>query len=518
MKRPPFASDHDAEASVYVSGRPGLAAGNPESMSPGVRRRRAFTLVFLTLLIPGTAQLAVGNKRLGRTGIRAWLSLLAAAAVLALAFLVSRSLVLGLFGRSWFLTLVQWVLLGFAALWAVLFLDAWRLGQPGSLVINARRWFTGLTSALLVVTSGGLVYAANNVGAGRDALNSLFQGNRAVDSTDGRYNVLFLGGDSGKNRVGTRPDSIQLVSIDDDNGRAVMFGFSRDTENINFREGSVMKRLMPEGWNCGDECLLNGLYTWAQDNRDKFPAGEQDPGVLATREAVEALTGLDVHYYAMVDLQGFSKMIDALGGLDVNVQKRTPIGGGTSPITGWIKPGQQHLDGKHALWYARSREGSTNYERMARQRCVMTAMAQQLDPRTVVLRFQDIAKASTGVIRTDLPQSELGYFADLALKTRSQKIRSVNFVPPLIKPWDYDPKAIRSTVRSAIASSEASKEKPRPATKTGTATAAQGAKAAPKPPTSAGQGQSAPGSAAVAPSPGGKAVEADASSVCSASS
>ena len=69
--------------------------------------------------------------------------------------------------------------------------------------------------------------------------------------------------------------------------------------------------------------------------------------------------GLPVHYYVMVDLRGFQKMVDAVGGLDVTVQRRTPIGGGTSRIVGWIEPGRPAaLDGYHALWYARSREGS----------------------------------------------------------------------------------------------------------------------------------------------------------------
>ena len=89
----------------------------------------------------------------------------------------------------------------------------------------------------------------------------------------------------------------------------------------------------------------------------------------------------------------------------------------------------------------------------------MTAMLQQLDPQTVIFKFQDLAAASTGVIRTDLPESELGRFADLALKAKEQKIKSVNFVPPLLKPWSYDPAVITSTVSSTIAASEKSAQK-----------------------------------------------------------
>jgi LCP family protein required for cell wall assembly len=502
-----------AETGVYLSQRSSAALVDGDDLTPRMRRRRAFTLVLLTLLLPGSAQLVAGRRGLGRFALRVWFSLAALVVLMGLVFLLSQSLAIGVLGRGWVLTALQWLLAGFAVLWAVLFVDAWRLGRPATLRLATRRWLTGVTAALLVVTSGGLVYAASSVGAGRDAMNALFQGNQAVGAVNGRYNILLLGADSGRDRVGTRPDSIQLVSIDAESGSAVTFGFSRDTENINFRPGSTMARLMPEGWNCGDECLLNGLYTWAENNAAKFPAGTQSPGVLATREAVEALSGLAIQYYVMVDLQGFKKMVDAVGGLDINVKYRTPIGGGTSRITGWIEPGPQHLDGYHALWYARSRQGSTNYERMARQRCVMTAMAEQLDPQTVLLRFQKIAGATSGLIRTDLPQSELGRFADLAMKTRTHKIRGVNFVPPLIKPWDYDADVITSTVQGTIKASE----------KAADATAKGAAKGTPSGPSSAttAKPKAKPGSGTAVLDPAkaaGNAAEGDLSSVCSASS
>jgi anionic cell wall polymer biosynthesis LytR-Cps2A-Psr (LCP) family protein len=153
-------------------------------------------------------------------------------------------------------------------------------------------------------------------------------------------------------------------------------------------------------------------------------------------------------------MNGFRALIDALGGLEITVIRRTPIGGGTSAVSDYIEPGRQRLDGYRALWYARSREGSSNYERMARQRCVMSAMADQIDPRTLALRFGDIAAASTGVLRTDIPQSELGNFAELALKTRAQKITGVNFVPPLIQPWDFDQEEMHGMVEDALEASE----------------------------------------------------------------
>ena len=480
--------------------QPGRTMPDVSAMSPRLRRRRAFTLVLLTLVLPGSAQLAAGSRRLGRLGLRAWLVLWAAALLWGFAFLFDRSLALGLVGRAWFLAVVEWVLVAYAVLWAVLFADAWRLARPRRLSVDTRRLLAAVTVVAMVVACGAMAWASRSVAAARAAVSAVFAGSTTVEPTDGRYNILLLGADSGKDRVGTRPDSIQLVSIDVETGRAVAFGFSRDTENIDFRRGSVMRRLMPGGWNCGDSCLLNGLYTWATDHRTQFPAGVRNPGVLATEEAVEALSGLDVHYYVMVDLRGFRKMIDALGGLDITVGRKTPIGGGTSPIVGWIQPGRQHLDGYHALWYARSRAGSTNYERMARQRCVTTAMLEQLDPQSVLLRFQKIASASSGLIQTDVPQSQLGYFADLALKARSQKIRSVNFVPPLMKPWDYRASFVTGTVRSTITASERAKEEPKPVSTASATTAPTATRSAGSPnPTAPGAVSTARATATATP-------------------
>ena len=508
MSRPP-AYARAAEDDLHRVEREPRRTLDADLLPPRHRRRRAYTLVLLTLLLPGSAQLAAGHRGLGRVALRVWLCLVGLAVLTVLGLLVGRTTVLGLLARGPVLGGIQALLWAWAALWAVLFVDAWRLGRPGTLLAGVRRSLTAVTAALLVVTSGGLVYAATAVGSGRAALGAVFRGSTAVDATNGRYNILLLGADTGRNRVGTRPDSIQLASVDARTGRTVTFGFARDTENINFLPGSVMRRLMPQGWNCGDQCLLNALYTWAEDHRSEFPAGTTNPGVLATREAVEALSGLKVSYYVMIDLKGFQQMVDAMGGLDVNVVRRTPIGGGSSPILGWIEPGRQHLDGRHALWYARSRTGSTNYERMARQRCVMTAMAQQLNPQTVLLRFQEIASATSGVLQTDLPQSELARFAELATKARSHKIVSVNFVPPLIKPWDYDPRVVTSTVASTIRASEKAKDK---------ASTTKAARASAGPAT----GGAADAKPAVAKAPvdpkdaGGPPAEQDLASVCAA--
>lgn len=82
-------------------------------------------------------------------------------------------------------------------------------------------------------------------------------------------------------------------------------------------------------------------------------------------------------------------------------------------------------------------------------------MLHQLSPQTVITKFEALAKAGTELVQTDLPASELGTFADLALKARSQKISSVSFVPPAIETYDPDIDKIRSMIADAIEKSEA---------------------------------------------------------------
>lgn len=214
-----------------------------------------------------------------------------------------------------------------------------------------------------------------------------------------------------------------------------------------------MHEQFPNGFNC-DGCYLNGVYTWAADHPELFP-GVKDPGIEATTQAVEEVTGLPISYYALIDLRGFRELVDATGGVTIKVAERIPIGGVGGPITGWIEPGRQHLDGFQTLWYARSRATSNDYSRMARQKCVMNAMLHQLDPQTVVRNFGPIAEAGKQVVSTSIPSSELATFVDLALKAKSMPMSSVSFVPPKIDAGDPDWAKIRSMVSEALSKSEA---------------------------------------------------------------
>jgi hypothetical protein len=112
------------------------------------------------------------------------------------------------------------------------------------------------------------------------------------------------------------------------------------------------------------------------------------------------------------------------------------------------------LTGFETQWYARARQGSDDYSRMARQKCVMSAMLDQISPQTMLRNFSKIAKASSEMVSTSIPASEVGQFADLAIKAKGQKVATLSLVPPLVNTGNPDIDLIQAKVAEAIDRSE----------------------------------------------------------------
>ncbi|NNG20232.1 LCP family protein [Naumannella sp. ID2617S] len=422
--------------------------------SDGLRLRRGLGYLGMTVAVPGSAQLAAGNRQLGRWAVRVWAGLLVLLGAWLLLFLVNRGAAIAIIAFKP-LTVLITLLIGAAGIgWAVLMLDAWRISNPPELARRHRLGFGLLSLVLAFGLGGGMIASASVVNAQGDLIGSVFSGGGDTQVKAGRYNVLLLGGDAGDGREGLRPDSMTVASIDARTGRTVLFSLPRNLEDVEFPADSPMKKLYPDKFSCaGHECLLNAVYTKATEHKELYP-GVRDPGAQATIEAIEWVTGLDINYYALIDLNGFKALIDAVGGISIDVNKPVPVGGGSTEVKRYIQPGKGvRMDGNNALWFARSRHDSTDYERMARQKCVMHAMLNQLDPMTVLTKFNGIAAAGKEVVETNVPASETDKLIDLAMRTRSTKIASVSFVPPLVQPGKPDFGVIRETVRTRIAQS-----------------------------------------------------------------
>lgn len=418
--------------------------------SQRVKFRRALTLIVFTLLMPGSAQLLMGNRRVGRIALRIWLSVIGVGVLLGILAVTSRTAIFWLASFGPLLLLGRWFLV-FAALgWVYLILDAWRLGAPLQLARRQRLWMTGLNSGLCLGVGAVMFFAAHLVSVQSGVLDTVFVSKTVSGPKDGRYNVLLLGGDSGKGREGLRPDSLTVASIDAKTGKSVLIGLPRNLQDVPFPEDSIMGKHFPRGFTWG-EGELNAVNTWATNNKNLFPEmPNRSAGVQATISAVEAITGLDINYYAMVNLKGFSSLVDAVGGVTLNVKEKTAIGGIGSPIRGYIPAGKHKLTGDQTLWYARSRVNNDDWSRMGRQKCVMSAMLHQLSPQKVLFNAQAIAESGSNLVTTDIPARQLGSFMDLALKARAQKISTVSLVPPAIYTGNPDYEKVRRMIRNAF--------------------------------------------------------------------
>lgn len=432
----------------------GRGYGDRSLDSPRVRFRRALALCGMTVVAPGSAQYAVGRRWVGEVALVAWVCLLVCGGVVAWRFKTNRSAMLDLLTDTDVLLAARLGVALVAIAWIALLIDAWRLAKPFTLNLVRGGVVMVVNTAIVLGVGASAVVASQAIDAPRQVIKEVFTATKTSAPLQGRYNILLIGSDSGKDRIGIRPDSLTVASIDADTGRTVLVSLPRNLQNVPFRKNSPMHTLYPNGYNCGSECLINAVHTAAAGRKDLYPDSD-DPGLDATVDAVEGATNLKINYFVMVNLKGFRSLIDAVGGVEVNVKSRIAKFGTTTVYKQqYIEPGKRVLNGEDALWYARSRYMTDDYVRMGRQKCLMKYMADQLSPQKVVFNAQEIAASSKRLLRTNMPAKELGQFADLALKSRGERVGTVSLVPPEVNVVVPDFDQIHRMIAKAIKKSE----------------------------------------------------------------
>lgn len=260
------------------------------------------------------------------------------------------------------------------------------------------------------------------------------------DPWDGkdRVNLLLLGADSTDTRVGVRTDTVMVASIDTRTGNTSLFALPRNTQHMPFPEDSPLSQIYPDGFVDPDgidgESYLYAMYENVAQNPEVPPniLGETDYfGADVLKLSTGEALGLTIDYFVMINIEGFTALVEALGGITVNVNERVPMGGNTDrgikPFA-YIEPGpDKHLNGREALWFARGRYGSSDYQRMDRQRCVIAAMIKQVNPANLITKYEAVASASQNIISTDIPRQVLPQFVDLGLKVQQANVRSLTF-------------------------------------------------------------------------------------------
>ncbi|HYK95639.1 MAG TPA: LCP family protein [Candidatus Dormibacteraeota bacterium] len=278
----------------------------------------------------------------------------------------------------------------------------------------------------------------------------------------GRLNILLVGIDQRSGGATYNTDTMIVVSIDPTTNRVAMFSLPRDTVNVPLPPGPLRQAF---GTVYGAK--INSLAAVVRGRPDLCPGtNATSRGFNCLKGVLGYLYGLDVQYYAEVNFQGFTQIVDALGGVTIAVQSpvvddRYPAdAGGYERI--FIPAGIQHMDGAHALIYARSRHGSNDFDRGARQQRVLTSLLAETDIAAILPRIDELVGAFEQTIRTDIPRELLPQLLELASKVDTKAIRSFVFAPPLYETEDYVPGVhdflfphtaeIRAAVRTAFTS------------------------------------------------------------------
>lgn len=469
------------------------------------RFRRALRLTALSTILPGAGLTRTRSRKLGWALISVSVGILVATAW----FVVTRGVMksgLALVGHPELLRAVAIGAVVGGIVWCgAIILTAIR-ARPEWLDRSRSRLLASFTAAMVLIVGTGSYTAAQYALITHDTVQSLFSAGGGPGVSAGpalaktgdpwaktpRVNILLVGSDAGSDRVGVRTDSMIVASVDTKTGKTVLIQLPRSLEKAPLAEDSPLRERYPSGFfgvpdsSCAQGphgCLLTNLWVEAEGYAADHPgayAGDPSPGRTENRRTIELITGLKIDQEVILDLRGFQQLVDAMGGIDINVRgggydgkQPLPIGGHRDEngvLTGvksYFTPGQQHLDGWHTLWYARTRAADDDTHRQARQRCVIRAIVDQVNPAEMLAKYADIARIARTNLYTDISSTNLAAYVELVERIQGTPMKSLALTPEneiYAGSPDYD--RIRELVKKAIAP-EKPKPKPKPSSTSG---------------------------------------------------
>jgi LCP family protein required for cell wall assembly len=315
-----------------------------------------------------------------------------------------------------------------------------------------RRWTTWVTAALLVATLGMHLVPAWYATATIDTLTVVSRGggggggilngpsdlleplpsrtappapNQEPDPTpvglSGRFTVLLLGIDVGPGRRTYNTDTMIVATLDPDSG-ASLISIPRDTYGAPLGDGRIYY------------AKLNSLLAYGRLDPNTYPLG----GPATLKAAVGALLGIRIDSVAAVDFLGFTSAVDAVGGVDVTVERAVHDYGYPDEynnVVGFhIEPGTYHMDGYTALAFARSRlgAGDNDFTRADRQQRVIEALGSEMRRGEWLLNLPSLLNAVGDSVATDIPVELLPHLARAMLDADLSNIQRLVIERPLV--------------------------------------------------------------------------------------
>jgi LCP family protein required for cell wall assembly len=405
--------------------------------------------VLLSFLWPGLGQWYRGRPR---AAVLYALPVLLALGVVVLQAVVSgpESFVTDLITPS--LALTIFILLALLGVWRLMSMaDALGIGAGAGRAWRQRRP-VAVFLALAVVVVGVHAWIGSVSWAFYDAGSRIFVGDSGPDATpagggsgvtpnpsdpgidfeatpfatpqtaSSRINVLITGIDSGHDRDHALTDTLMLASIDPTSGKVALLSFPRDISSFPLWDGHTTFT-----------GKINSLMTLSR----LHPSGvfKDVNGLPALAKEIGYLSGVQVQYFASINLDGFERMINLVGGVDVVNPK--PI---DDPMYYWfdgthgfhLPAGPVHLDGRIGLAYVRSRYGAgdNDFTRAARQQQVITALARKLTNPGVLVKLPQLLDAAASTIRTNFPTERVDEMVALAKDFKDKDIEKFVLGPP----------------------------------------------------------------------------------------
>jgi polyisoprenyl-teichoic acid--peptidoglycan teichoic acid transferase len=411
--------------------------------------RSPVTAAVLSFCWPGLGQLYTGRRGLG-------LVLALPIVVIAGFFAVQALAGVAVLGSRMFVPAFAWSILALAIVVGV-----WRLAaivgafrSAGTQVARRRPAARAILAVLIVVVVGSHALVGYYSWAFIDASNRIFVGNvgpqpsalpgqsplpsaagngpgfgngSAVTppTASSRITVLLTGIDAYRTRTEALNDTLLVVSFDPVAKTADLLSIPRDTSDFKLYFGGVFQGKI--------NSLMSSVYA--------HPKSSPDSPVDTLTKEVGFLLGIPINFYAAIDLANFEKMIDLVGGVDVNNPKVI-----NDPLYDWLdgspqgfklSAGPHHLNGRLALAYVRSRQGlgDNDYTRAARQQEVLISLAKKMASPTELTQLPALLNAAANAIKTDLPADQVPTMVGLASSFDPANIYKAVLGPP----YNYHP-------------------------------------------------------------------------------
>ena len=229
-----------------------------------------------------------------------------------------------------------------------------------------------------------------------------------VEQPDDVINLLLLGSDQISTKDVGRTDVMIVVSVNPELPSVALLSIPRD----------FYVWIPGHGFD-----RINTVYSHGE--RNGYPGG----GPELLKATIEYNLGVQVHYYVRAGFDGFVRIVDTLGGVDVAVEcplsdtfpdPDSPEG---QTDVDWL-PGIHHLDGKHALWYVRSRWSTSDFDRNRRQQQVIRGLYGQILTLDIIPKIPQLWEVLNQNVSTDLELDELLYLANVGSRLDTMNLKS----------------------------------------------------------------------------------------------